>query len=157
MYKAQIDFDSYEELKPLVCDFQPHLIGIRTLSYFKDFFHRTAALIKEWGIDAPIIAGGPYGTSDYRLVLQDPTVELTVLREGELTLAELVDKMIANSLTGIVHFHEIPGEGTLDFGASFKALTDHGFSGYASVELYHHVGAWQKALHDSYAFLSQFV
>ena len=69
----------------------------------------------------------------------------------------LVDKMIANSLTGIVHFHEIPGEGTLDFGASFKALTDHGFSGYASVELYHHVGAWQKALHDSYAFLSQFV
>jgi sugar phosphate isomerase/epimerase len=69
----------------------------------------------------------------------------------------LVDKMIANSLTGIVHFHEIPGEGTLDFAASFKALNDNGFSGYASVELYHHVGAWQKALHDSYACLSQFV
>lgn len=69
----------------------------------------------------------------------------------------LVDKMIANSLTGIVHFHEIPGEGTLDFTASFKSLTDNGFSGYASVELYHHVGSWQKALHDSYTHLSQFV
>ena len=69
----------------------------------------------------------------------------------------LVDKMIANSLTGIVHYHEIPGEGTLDFGGSFKALNEHGFSGYATVELYHHVGAWEKALHDSYTHLSQFV
>jgi sugar phosphate isomerase/epimerase len=69
----------------------------------------------------------------------------------------LIDKMVANTLTGIVHFHEIPGEGTLDFAASFNALTTHGFSGYASVELYHHVEAWEKALYDSYAHLSQFV
>lgn len=68
-----------------------------------------------------------------------------------------VDRMIANSLTGVVHFHEIPGEGTLDFGASFNSLTDHGFDGYASVELYHHVGSWEKALHDSYSHLSKFV
>ncbi len=69
----------------------------------------------------------------------------------------LMDKMAANTLTGIVHFHEIPGEGTMDFAASFKALTDNGFSGYASVELYHHVASWQKALTDSYRHLSQFV
>ncbi len=69
----------------------------------------------------------------------------------------LVDKMVANTLTGIVHFHEIPGEGTLDFAAHFKALTDNGFSGYASVELYHHVQSWEKALNDSYRHLSQFV
>lgn len=69
----------------------------------------------------------------------------------------LMDKMVANTLTGIVHFHEIPGEGTMDFAGSFKALTDHGFSGYASVELYHHVQSWEKALNDSYRHLSQFV
>ncbi len=69
----------------------------------------------------------------------------------------LMDKMVANTLTGIVHFHEIPGEGTMDFAASFKALTDNGFSGYASVELYHHVASWEKALSDSYRHLSQFV
>lgn len=68
----------------------------------------------------------------------------------------LVDKMVANTLTGIVHFHEIPGEGTLDFAASFKALTDGGFSGYGSVELYHHVASWEKALNDSYRHLSQY-
>lgn len=69
----------------------------------------------------------------------------------------LVDRMVANTLTGIVHFHEIPGEGTFDFAAAFKALTNHGYSGYASVELYHHVESWEKALHDSYRHLSQFV
>ena len=68
-----------------------------------------------------------------------------------------MDKMVANTLTGIVHFHEIPGEGTLDFAASFKALNDNGFTGYASVELYHHVASWEKALADSYDHLSQFV
>ncbi|HUI87260.1 MAG TPA: sugar phosphate isomerase/epimerase family protein [Anaerolineales bacterium] len=69
----------------------------------------------------------------------------------------LADKMVANTLTGIVHFHQIPGEGTLDFAASFKALTDNGYSGYASVELYHHVQSWEKALNDSFKHLSKFV
>ncbi len=69
----------------------------------------------------------------------------------------LMGRRVANTLTGIVHYHEIPGEGTLDFAACFKALHDNGFSGYASVELYHHVTQWQKALEDSFRHLSQFV
>lgn len=68
-----------------------------------------------------------------------------------------MDKMVANTLTGIVHYHEIPGEGTMDFAASFNALTENAFSGYASVELYHHVQSWEKALQDSFRHLSQFV
>jgi hypothetical protein len=68
-----------------------------------------------------------------------------------------MEKMVANTLTGIAHIHEIPGEGTLDFEASFKALTDNGFSGYGSVELYHHVESWEVALDDSITHLSQFV
>jgi sugar phosphate isomerase/epimerase len=73
--------------------------------------------------------------------------------EGQL----LMDKMVANTITGIVHFHEIPVEGTLNFEASFKALNDNGFTGYASVELYHHVASWQKALTDSFTHLSHYV
>lgn len=69
----------------------------------------------------------------------------------------LMDKMVANTLTGIVHFHEIPGEGTMDFAATFQTLRDNGFSGYASVELYHHVASWEKALDDSFDHLSRFI
>lgn len=68
----------------------------------------------------------------------------------------LIDRMVANTRTGIVHFHEIPGEGTLDFAASFRALTGNGFSGYASVELYHHVESWERALRDSHRHLANF-
>ena len=67
---------------------------------------------------------------------------------------QVVDKMVANTLTGIVHFHEIPGEGTLDLAASFKALNENGFNGFGSVELYHHVESWQGALDDSYRHLA---
>ncbi|MBW4051521.1 MAG: sugar phosphate isomerase/epimerase [Proteobacteria bacterium] len=65
----------------------------------------------------------------------------------------LIDTMVANTLTGIVHFHEIPGEGTLDFATTFDTLTGNGFSGYAAVELYHHVGSWRKALMQSHRHL----
>jgi len=68
-----------------------------------------------------------------------------------------MERRVANTLTGAVHFHEIPGEGTLDLQACFDALRDSGFSGYASVELYHHVANWQGALTDSYRHLARFV
>jgi sugar phosphate isomerase/epimerase len=66
----------------------------------------------------------------------------------------LFERMVANTRTGIVHFHEIPGEGTLDLAASFDALNAHGFDGFGSVELYHHVEGWQRALDASYRHLA---
>lgn len=68
-----------------------------------------------------------------------------------------IDAMVANTRTGIVHFHEIPGYGELDLKASFKALTDNGFSGYGAVELYHHVESWQEALSESWRNLAPLV
>jgi amino acid adenylation domain-containing protein/non-ribosomal peptide synthase protein (TIGR01720 family) len=95
--KALIDFDSFAQLKTLLDDFQPQVIGIRTLSLYKDFFHQTVQKIRHWDIKAPIITGGPYATSSYHTVLQDPNIDLVVLGEGELTLAELIEKIIENN------------------------------------------------------------
>ena len=63
--------------------------------------------------------------------------------------------MVANSLTGKVHFHIIPGDGEIDFVGCFKAATDNGFDGYATVELYHHIDAWEQAVTASYNHLSK--
>ncbi|MGD2087366.1 MAG: amino acid adenylation domain-containing protein [Candidatus Aminicenantes bacterium] len=95
--KSRFDFDSFEELKSLLDDFKPELIGIRTLNYYKDFFHRTIALIKHWGFDVPIITGGPYATSDYERILQDRNVDLVVLGEGEVTFNQLIGKFMENN------------------------------------------------------------
>jgi sugar phosphate isomerase/epimerase len=110
----------------------------------------------------------PFENEIFVYLISVPALSFDVLERAKPIIAYLrgtkdengvpfMDKMVANTLTGIVHFHEIPGEGTLDFEASFKALTDNGFSGYASVELYHHVKSWEKALDDSFVHLSKFV
>jgi sugar phosphate isomerase/epimerase len=110
----------------------------------------------------------PFGDEIFTYLISVPGLSFDVLERARPILIylrstktpdgkPLVDRMVANTLTGIVHFHEIPGEATLDFASSFKALSDNGFSGYASVELYHHVKSWKKALDDSYRHLSKFV
>jgi amino acid adenylation domain-containing protein/non-ribosomal peptide synthase protein (TIGR01720 family) len=95
--KSMIDFDSFSELKVLLEDFSPQLIGIRTLSLYKDFFHETVQKIRHWGITVPIITGGPYATSSYHTLLQDPNIDLVVLGEGEITIAELQEKIMENN------------------------------------------------------------
>jgi amino acid adenylation domain-containing protein len=104
--KARIDFDSYAELKILLDTFKPDLIGVRSLSIYKSFLHKVVSLIKQWGIEAPIIAGGPYATSDWMTVLQDKHIELAVIGEGEVTFNELIWKTLENG-------GRLPGEEVL--------------------------------------------
>jgi amino acid adenylation domain-containing protein len=92
--KSRIDFDSYDQLKALLDKFRPDIIGIRSLTFHKHFFHKILAMIRNWGFAGPLISGGPYATSDYRSILQDRNLDLVVLGEGELTLADLIEKII---------------------------------------------------------------
>lgn len=94
--KSQIDFDSYEDLKKLIVEFQPDVIGIRTLTYFKNFFHKAISLIRQWGFNVPIITGGPYATSSYSTMLQDKNIDIAVLEEGEITMEELMTTIMKN-------------------------------------------------------------
>jgi amino acid adenylation domain-containing protein len=109
--KSKIDFDSYQELTTLVTDFKPDIIGVRTLTYFKEFFHKAVARIKSLVKDVPIITGGPYATSDFERVLQDPNIDLVVLGEGEITFTQLIGKMLENNkkLPGEEQLKEIQG------------------------------------------------
>jgi amino acid adenylation domain-containing protein/non-ribosomal peptide synthase protein (TIGR01720 family) len=94
--KSRVDFSDYEELRQLLEEFDPQVIGIRTLTFYSDFFHKTTALMRQWGFDGAIVAGGPYATSDYPVVLQDRHVDVVVMGEGEVTFCELIEAVIAN-------------------------------------------------------------
>jgi len=95
------------------------------------------------------------GLSFYVLDRAKPIIRY--LREADRSDEGLpfLDKMVANSLTGKVHFHIIPGDGQIDFAGCFRALTDNGFDGYATVELYHHIDVWENAVTRSYDHLSK--
>ena len=104
--KSRIDFDSHQKLRQLLENFQPDLIGIRTLSCYQEFFHETVARLRQWGISVPIIAGGPYPTTSVGQVLKDRNIDLVVLGEGEETVAELVGLMLE-------HGRRLPDESVL--------------------------------------------
>jgi amino acid adenylation domain-containing protein len=95
--KSFIDFDNYKELKVLLDEFKPDVIGIRALTSFKNFFHKTISNIRQWGFDGTIAAGGPYATSSFQTILQDKNIDLVVLGEGEVTFYELVKEITNNN------------------------------------------------------------
>jgi amino acid adenylation domain-containing protein len=104
---ARVDFDDYDELKKILEEFEPDVIGVRTITFYKDFFHQTISRIRQWGYKVPVIAGGPYATGDWATVLLDRHIDLAVQGEGEITFAELIGKMLEND-------GKLPEEGVLE-------------------------------------------
>lgn len=94
------------------------------------------------------------GLSFYVLDRAKPVLRYLRTTLSEKTGRPILDKKVANTLTGKVHYHEIPGRGEIDFRRTFQALEENGFKGYATVELYHHVNTWEKALGESARVLS---
>jgi hypothetical protein len=90
--KSAVDFDSMAELRAIVEEFKPDVIGARTLSCYKGFFHRALAEVRSW-TSAPIIAGGPYLSSDYLWALDDENIDVGVIGEGEYALVEILELM----------------------------------------------------------------
>jgi hydroxypyruvate isomerase len=52
-------------------------------------------------------------------------------------------------IKGRRHYHEIPGDGDIDFGAFLQILDRGDYDGYVSVELYNHVDNYTEALRRS--------
>ena len=94
--KSFIDFDSFEEMNTLIADFKPDLIGIRTLSYYKNFFRDSIAEIRLHHKTVPIIAGGPHPTIACDEVLRENDIQAVVIGEGEITNAAIIEAMLAN-------------------------------------------------------------
>ena len=66
------------------------------MTFYRNFFHDAIAHIRKNGILTPIIAGGPYPTASYTEVLKDKNIDVAVIAEGELTLAEILEKTLSN-------------------------------------------------------------
>jgi len=133
IYKAQMDFNSWEELYNLVNDFKPDLIGFRVMTYYKKLLFQASAYLRKRGVTVPIIAGGPHATSSYREILENKNINIAVISEGEITLAEILKQTLANNkrLPDAEVLKKIPGitfwdetECTLVNGETEKAYAD---------------------------------
>lgn len=94
--KSGVDFDSMKELESILDDFQPDLIGMRTMTYFKHFFHNVVEEIRKWSATIPIIAGGPHPTISQEECLRNNDIQMISYGEGEMTWEEIVSVILEN-------------------------------------------------------------
>ena len=94
--KSLIDFDSFEELHKKVDQFDPNMIGCRTMTFYSSFFHNCVLYLRNNGINVPIITGGPYATASYSDILTDKNIDLCIISEGEHTINEIISLMLNN-------------------------------------------------------------
>lgn len=95
LLKSRLDFDSFEELVEQVKEYNPDLIGFRAMTFYRAFFHDSVAALRDAGIGTPIVVGGPYPTASYEDVAKDENIDLVAVGEGENTLVDLLQVMIA--------------------------------------------------------------
>lgn len=77
-----------------VAEFEPDAVAISCLSFSQAAFHQVAAEVKRRRPGTLVVGGGPYASSLRADVLKDPSVDILVFDEGELTFAELVHRMV---------------------------------------------------------------
>lgn len=115
--KSMIDYDSYDQLIAILEDFKPDLIGMRTMSYYKNLFRDTVKVIRNVLPNTPIIAGGPHPTIAYESTLRENDIQAVCIGEGEITNAELIDAMLENDF-------KFPSEEVLNNIKGLAFLTD---------------------------------
>ena len=95
--KTRVDFDSYTEMNKIIKEFNPDAIGVSAMTFHKDFFHEAIKKIREDGYKKTIIVGGPHPTTSFNEVMDDRNIDICVIGEGEITLEEIVRKLIQNN------------------------------------------------------------
>lgn len=81
--------DPSVEVREAVRKFAPHMLGISGLTCESYMLHEAARLARLAIPEIPVIAGGPYPSSDPNTLLADRNIDVAVIGEGEETLLEL--------------------------------------------------------------------
>jgi radical SAM superfamily enzyme YgiQ (UPF0313 family) len=92
-----------EEFVRILNEFQPDVVGIRSIAFFLEELQRIARLVHEHS-DATIIAGGPIVQAYKRRLFDEvPEVEIAVKGEGEQVFAKLLSGALPASVAGVLY------------------------------------------------------
>jgi anaerobic magnesium-protoporphyrin IX monomethyl ester cyclase len=105
-----VDINDSTEIKKIIQEFNPDIIGMRLLSVNFDFFNQVISMIPE---NIKIVVGGPHVNLDPLSVLNKKEISFVVLNEGEETFLELIKSQIYKT-----DFFEIRGLGYKKNGES---------------------------------------
>jgi radical SAM superfamily enzyme YgiQ (UPF0313 family) len=81
--------DPAREIADVVRDMEPDLVGLSGLTCEAFMLHQSAQIAKTIRPGVPVIAGGPYASSDPQRLLADRNIDVAAIGEGEETLLDL--------------------------------------------------------------------
>ncbi|MFO8056764.1 MAG: radical SAM protein [bacterium] len=103
---------SAEEAADKALSFSPDVAGISAMSYESADMARLSGLLKSRAPDLPVIAGGPHVTTVKERAFDDPNLDYIVTGEGELSLSELLPRVLSGE-----DISEVAGIGYRENGA----------------------------------------
>jgi len=84
-------------------EFQPDVVGIRSIAFFLEELQRIASLVRAHS-DATLVAGGPIVQAYKRRLFQEvPELEIAVKGEGEQVFADLLSGVPLPSIAGLLY------------------------------------------------------
>jgi magnesium-protoporphyrin IX monomethyl ester (oxidative) cyclase len=85
---------SWEEIEKRVREANPDVVGISSAyTCQSENVHKTAEAVKRAGKNITVVVGGAHPTAFPQHMLEDMNVDIAVIGEGELTAAELMQKL----------------------------------------------------------------
>jgi S-ribosylhomocysteine lyase len=89
---------------------------------------------------------------DYERVLRAYSA-IASLRLGNSHRPPVITEIVCNTVRGKVHYHDLFGNGNIDYAKTISALVMAGYSGYSTVELYNHASLWRNIAPQSAKFI----
>ena len=98
-----VDPPQDDRLIRLLSEFQPDVVGIRSIAFFLEELQRIATLVRAHS-DATIVAGGPIVQAYKRRLFQEvPELEIAVKGEGERVFTDLLSGLPLPAIAGLLY------------------------------------------------------
>jgi S-ribosylhomocysteine lyase len=75
------------------------------------------------------------------------------LRRGNSRQPPVIRETVCNTIKGKVHYHDLFGNGKIDYARTISTLITSGYAGYCTVELYNHASLWRDIAPRSAKFV----
>lgn len=123
--------------------------GVETLSIDKSHLNENESMDMKHEILAYLdsVSG-----IDYQRVLRAYDA-VACLRRGNSHQSPVILKTVCNTIKGKVHYHDLFGNGKIDYAKTISALMTSGYTGYCTVELYNHASLWRDIAPRSAKFI----
>jgi len=103
------DCVSQQELISILKEYRPDVVGLRGLNIYKQVFHQTAVVLKQFKSNIIVVGGGPYVTMNLPDAAEDKNIDYFVVGEGEITFCELIEKLLSDqdfsSVKGLAYWN----------------------------------------------------